>query len=192
MSVIRRVQSRRMKPENRHRSVVTLDGTRQGVMHGTLSGLPRGAAGIRETLNRMRELVRRYKKDLRIRHQALTIVDGLPPKAWGREARALQKWVQQNIRYVRDVRGVETVYSPARMLEIRQGDCDDQSVLLAAMLESIGHPTRFVAVGFSPFSFSHVYLESRIGHHWVPLETINPWPMGKKPDGVVKRMTVTN
>lgn len=175
-----------MKPENRHRLALG------GVLQGTLTGLPRGDAGVKQTLMLMRQLARQYKKDLPLRQLALSIVGNLPGKAWAREAAALQKWVQQNIRYVRDIRGVETVHSPDKMLVIRQGDCDDQAVLLAAMLESLGHPTRFVAVGFSPFAYSHVYVETKIGHSWIPLETINPWPPGRKPPGIIKQMIVHN
>lgn len=175
-----------MKPENRHRLALG------GVLQGTLSGLPRGDAGIKQTLMHMRNFVRQYKKNLPLRELTLSIVGNLPGKAWAREAVALQRWIQQNIRYVKDIRGVETVHSPQKLLILRQGDCDDQAVLLAAMLESIGHPTRFVAVGFSPFAFSHVFTETKIGHKWVALETINPWPPGRKPPGVIKQMIVHN
>lgn len=181
-----RETSPQVKPENRHRLALG------GVLQGTLAGLPRGDAGVRKTLVLMRQLVRQHKKNLPLRQLALSIVGNLPGKAWAREAAALQKWVQQNIRYVKDIRGVETVHSPDKLLAIRQGDCDDQAVLLAAMLESLGHPTRFVAVGFSPFAYSHVYAETKIGHQWVPLETINPWPMGKRPPGIIKQMIVHN
>lgn len=175
-----------MKPENRHRLSVGSS------LQGTLQGLPKGDAGVRQTLAMMRALVRQYKKNLPLRELALSIVGNLPGKAWLREAAALQKWVQQNIRYVKDIRGVETLHAPDKMLILRQGDCDDQAVLLASMLESLGHPTRFVAVGFSPFAYSHVYAETKIGHQWVALETINPWRPGRKPPGVIKQMIVNN
>jgi len=175
-----------MKPENRHRLSLG------GVLQGTLSGLPRGDAGVKHTLHVMRSLVRQFKKNLPLRELALSIVQPLPGKAWSREVAALQRWVQTNIRYVKDIRGVETVHAPDKLLLIRQGDCDDQAVLLAAMLETLGHPSRFVAVGFSPFAYSHVLTETKIGDKWVALETINPWAPGRKPPGIIKQMIVHN
>lgn len=175
-----------MKPENRHRLSIGSS------LQGTLQGLPRGDAGVRVTLQQMTRITRQYKKNLPLRELALSIIGNVPGKAWLREAEALQRWVQQNIRYVRDIRGVETLHTPDKLLILRQGDCDDQAVLLASMLESIGHPTRFVAVGFSPFAYSHVFTETKIGSKWVALETINPWPPGKRPPGVVKQMLMHN
>ena len=73
---------------------------------------------------------------------------------------------------MRDVNGVETLQTPLVTMEIKQGDCDDQSVLLASLLESIGHPTRFVAIKQNFFGpYVHVYTETRIGPKWYPLET---------------------
>jgi hypothetical protein len=54
--------------------------------------------------------------------------------------------------------------------------------LLAALLESIGHPCRFVAVGYSRRNeFEHVYVETKIGHTWTALETTMDVPMGWAP-----------
>ena len=36
------------------------------------------------------------------------------------------------------------------MQELRAGDCDDMTILLAAMLKAIGHPVRLALVGFNP------------------------------------------
>ena len=80
--------------------------------------------------------------------------------------------MQYSIQYVRDVRGVETIATPIKTLEFRQGDCDDQAVLLASLLEAIGHPTRFVAMKQTTFGpYVHVYTETKIGSKWYPLET---------------------
>ena len=68
--------------------------------------------------------------------------------------------MQDNVQYVRDVRGVETLATPIKTLETMQGDCDDQAVLLASLLESIGHPTRFVAMAQTALGpFVHVFTE---------------------------------
>jgi len=94
----------------------------------------------------------------------------------------LYRFVRDSIRYVQDVNEIETVQEPQKTLEFGAGDCDDKATLLAALLESIGHPTRFVAIGFEPGIFSHVYVESRIGDSWVAMETTEPVEMGWEPD----------
>lgn len=148
--------------------------------------------GTRTTLRIMSSLVKRYKTDLNIREQALELVAHLPQKAWAAEAAALFKFVRDDIRYVGDVRDVETVATPVKTLEYGQGDCDDKSVLLAALLESINHPTAFVAIGYSPDTFQHVYVQTRIRNGWVGMETTEPWPMGKRPTGLPYKMVQFN
>ncbi|MDE2019669.1 MAG: transglutaminase domain-containing protein [Patescibacteria group bacterium] len=105
------------------------------------------------------------------------------------EIRALFEFVQNEIRYVRDIHNVETIHFPEVILENSQGDCDDKAVLLGAVLESIGHPVRLVAVGFRPGVYSHVYLETRFGKNgWLPLDATEPYSMGWKPKNIVERM----
>ncbi len=58
-----------------------------------------------------------------------------------RWSKKLHRFVRDNIRYIKDIRDVETVAYPDITLQQGQGDCDDKSVLLASLLESIGHPT---------------------------------------------------
>ena len=167
-----------------------LDGP--GVYKSQLALIDSGPQGVLQTLRRMRDIVRKYKIALPVRITAMKIVRSLPQKAWSAEARALFRFVRDEIRFVRDVRGVETLQTPDKTLELRAGDCDDKSMLLAAMLESIGHPTRFVAVGFQPNHFEHVYVETKIGNDWIALDPTEPVDMGWSPKRVVSRMVVYN
>lgn len=146
----------------------------------TLQQIPNGGMGTRATLRIMSKLVRHFKKDIQIRSLALSLVADLPGhKNWTAQIKALHSWVQRNIKYVRDVNGVETLATPLKTLEFRAGDCDDQAVLLASLLESIGHPTRFVAMKQSTFGpFVHVFTETKIGSKWYPLETTEKFPAG--------------
>lgn len=125
-------------------------------------------------------MVKHFKKDMQIRGLAQTLVSDLPGhKNWTGQIKALHGFVQDNVQYVRDVRGVETLATPLKTLETMQGDCDDQATLLASLLESIGHPTRFVAMKHSTFGpYVHVYTETKIGDKWYPLETTEKFPAG--------------
>jgi transglutaminase-like putative cysteine protease len=140
------------------------------------------------TLNVMRDIVRAYKTHPDIRQKATDLTRYLESKDWTGEVRALWEFVKNQVRYVRDIAGVETVYTPDVTLQQMSGDCDDKAVLLSSLLQAIGHPVRLVAVGFQPGDFSHVYPETLIGQTWVPLETTEPVNMGWSPPGVVSRM----
>ncbi len=126
-------------------------------------------------------MVKQFKTDPQIRELAIDIVGQIPGKDWAGEANALFQFVRDDIRYLRDVNGVETLSTPIKTLEYQQGDCDDQVVLLASLLESIGHPTAFVAIGPAPNTFSHVYLQTKIQNQWVGMEPTEQWPMGVRP-----------
>ncbi len=131
----------------------------------------------------MASLVRQYRKNIAIRSLALDIVERVPGhKNFRGEAAALCEWVKRNIRYVRDVNEVETIQTPLKTLDIGQGDCDDQSTLLASLLEAVGFRTRFLAIKTAAFGpFVHVVAQAQIGREWVPLETTEPWEPGTFP-----------
>lgn len=133
--------------------------------------ISRGEAGVTETLRYMRRFARQGKRDPSIRALAIRLTNHLTDKDWRGEIAALHNFVRDRIRYVRDVNGIETICTPQKTLEYGAGDCDDKSILLAALLESIGHPARFRAVGLNGGPYSHVYVETRIGSGWMPLET---------------------
>jgi transglutaminase-like putative cysteine protease len=157
--------------------------------------IPDGPRGIADTLKMMGALVRANKTDVEnIRDLAVRLCSGLTQKDYSGEVRALHAFVRDHIRYIQDVTDVETLQMPQITLATGAGDCDDKSVLLATMLESIGHPTKFVAIGFDPSVYEHVYVETRIGPRWIALETTEPWQPGQEPPyGLVKaRMEFVN
>lgn len=152
--------------------------------------IPDGAPGIEATLRIMSALVKQYKKSMAVRGTALQLISNCAQKDWPCEVQALHAFVRDQIRYVNDVTDVETVSTPDILLQDRAGDCDDKSTLLAALLESIGHPTRFIAIGFEPGIYEHVYVETKVGNKWVALETTENVNAGWEPDPqvVVSRM----
>jgi transglutaminase-like putative cysteine protease len=132
----------------------------------------------------MSKLVKHFKKNIEIRSLALSLVSEVTGrKNWTGQIKAIHAFVRDNIQYVRDVKGVETLATPIKTLEFRAGDCDDQAVLLASLLESIGHSTRFVAMKLKTFGpYVHVFTETKIGYNpgqWYPLETTENFPAGK-------------
>ncbi len=150
--------------------------------------IPKGRAGIVETLNLMRGLVRESKKSLAIRTTALSLVQDLEQKDFQSEIEEIFFFVRDGIRYVKDVNGVETLQYPQITLQLKQGDCDDKSTLLASLLESIGHKTRFKAVGFSPGKFSHVFVQAFYQGKWVSLDATMDRPLGWQPPNAVEQL----
>lgn len=157
-----------------------------------LMGLPSGPAAIVKTLKIMADLARAAERSptqyARAKANEIYRAAGIRPRQYTQEARALQSWVQNNIRYVRDPVNVELVQSPEVTLKLLTGDCDDQATLLAAMLTATGHPSQFVAVGMNGAPFSHVLVETKIADKWVPAETILKKPLGWYPANVTSRL----
>jgi len=129
-----------------------------------------------------------------IRAKAVNLVQNLPQKDRLGEIRALFDFVQNEIRYVRDIHNVETLHYADQVMAQASGDCDDKAILLASLLEAIGHPARFLAVGFRPGEFSHVIVETQIWsprqkqNVWLSLDPTEPYQMGWRPPGIVETM----
>lgn len=144
----------------------------------------------------MRQQVKRIKRNpdalTYFRQVADNLTKHLPQKAWIAEIRALHNFVRDEIRYLRDVNGIETVQYPEFVLRNRTGDCDDKATLLATLLEAIGHPARFRAVGFRPGVLEHVLVDTQVGKgrnkKWLPLETTENVDIGWQPPNIRHQM----
>lgn len=128
------------------------------------------------TLQRMYRLVDAGKTDPAFQEIIRKVVNRAMPGRWKNyrgEAETILAWVKRTINYRRDPVDVELLQDVWRTLDTQAGDCDDFSVLLAASLESIGSPIRFVTVSTrQDHSPSHVYIESFIDGRWTPLDGI--------------------
>ena len=149
-----------------------------------LMEISNGVEGIRETLKLMSKLVKKYKADQAIRELAMRLTRDLPPKDYIRELKKLHAYVRDEIRYVKDIRGVETIQTPIQTLRLCAGDCDDKSTLVASLLESLGHPTRFIAVGFRKNILSHVLVQTKVASKWINVECTENVPVGWCPPNV--------
>lgn len=129
----------------------------------------------------MAELIRQGRTALPVRETMKTLIRHLPQKDYMGEIAAAHAFVRDRVRYTRDIRSVETLHTAERLLADRQGDCDDKSILVAALLESIGHRTRLVAIGPRKGVFSHVFpqvVHPKEPGVWINLECTEPWPVG--------------
>lgn len=169
--------------------MVSRKGRLKAMLHSPpaiISSIPSGRAGVRVTLKIMSQLVRAGKKHPAIRMRAVDLTMNLPPRDFCAEIETVFSFVQLQIRFVQDINGVETLHTAEQVLEQGCGDCDDKSILLASLLESIGHPTRFVACGFERGSLSHVFVDTRVGANtWISLDASVTNPMGWRPPNIV-------
>lgn len=122
--------------------------------------------------------MRQGRENGQVRQLALQLVKGLAQKDYLGEAKKIHEFVRDKIRYVRDPNKIEALHTVEQLLVQRQGDCDDKSILVAALLEAIGHKTRLVAIGFNR-GFCHVYPEVNIRGTWYAVETTEPWQFGQ-------------
>lgn len=98
----------------------------------------------------------------------------------------LAAWVLNNVIYQADPRGIEYVVSPVQMLRrwkakgAAYGDCDDHTLLLNSLLQSVGIPTRVVAVKLPAYEgrpasevFNHVISQVNTGQGWFDFDACN-------------------
>jgi hypothetical protein len=150
--------------------------------------LPGGDRGTEITVQKMRGLIEQGKKDPVVHELAAWILHRykVPAFDWSGEARAIGEAVWRNVRFTRDVTHKETLHSAAEIIRLKIGDCDDFSILICSLLESIGAETRLVTVSNhreDPSQFSHIYPEVKIEGKWVPVDFARRFPsFGKGPE----------
>ena len=153
---------------------------------GYLVSVPGGDSGIASTIAEMKKLMHGPTgvRSLLVRHFTLQAVRGV--ERGMREIDAVFHAVKDNIEFREEYQ--ETLQSPEFTIREGAGDCDDQAMLAATMLESLGFETRFKTVGDSE-NLSHVYVEVRDKStgRWVSLDTTvaESYP-GWEPDGMAR------
>lgn len=136
-----------------------------------------GAAGARQSLKIMRQIVLAYRLNPLIVSYARQIVNqaGIRAKDYPAQVHAIYDWITQNIAFARDPVGTDLYMTPDVTLHNGAGDCDDLAILFATFMESLGHPSGFLAVQ-EPGSetFNHVLSITRLGNQWVCADCSNP------------------
>lgn len=150
-------------------------------LSGVMGELPGGSATIPATLVEMWKKIGDAGSRLAVYTTSRHLIQHLPQKAVLQEAQALFDFVQNNIRYVRDPHQIEALQTPAATLQLKSGDCDDKTILLAALLLSIGIPVKLIVGGFVKGHYTHVWLRAGIRSCWISMDPTEPRPMGWEP-----------
>lgn len=119
-----------------------------------------GDSGIMQTVGHIRRLIDRGRSDLRIRRLAESILSGYNLNRLSEVSilQAFHNHVQKNLSYLPDPVDVEFVRSAPSLLDDPYGDCDDFTVLLGSLAESVGIPVdlRVIDTG-DGLGYSHIY-----------------------------------
>lgn len=142
----------------------------------TVMPLPAGDAGTALTVGQMRKLIVQGSKTPDVREMAANLA--MPHDTDQGKIGAIFDFVKTKMKYVRDPLHQEMVGGTAyhmgslSSLGYMRGDCDDHTVLLGAMLESVGYPTRITTARMRPGAGTddHVYLEVNDRRSWIPLD----------------------
>jgi len=109
---------------------------------------------------------------------------------WTAEIEGAFKYVRENVRYTRDIHGVELFQKADRTLDLGLGDCDDIAILLGSILGNIGYPMLIRVISTSGPTFHHVYLLAGIPPHdpkkFITLDASQDEGPGWEVSGIVK------
>jgi len=132
-----------------------------------------------------------------VRKLAIEAVRHVPPRDWLGEVRAIWDFVTSNVRYTLDPYLRDMYQRARRTLQLGGGDCDDLTILMGAMLMSIGHPVALKVIDtYDGEGWNHIYLLTGIPPQrpvkWIPLDPSMPekgmgWEM---PEEYVRRSVI--
>lgn len=165
-----------------------------------------GDPGVAQTIRAMRSLIRQGKQDPAVHELAAQILTKarVPAFDWTGEARAVYDSVRKNLRFTRDPYGNETLTAAPDIIRLKIGDCDDFTVLICSLLQTIGQECRIVTIATeAPYlgssrsfpsggpelpEFIHVYPEALLDGRWVALDAARKHPaFGKSPEHFTRK-----
>ena len=153
-----------------------------------------GDEGTSQTIDRIRGLVDAGIKDLFVNRAAIGMVRAARVRQFdfAGEIKSVYEWVRRNIRFIKDPVGKEALRTARETLTVGAGDCDCiNSVLLPALLGTIGHRTRLVTISSHPDApelFSHIYAEVLLNGRWVPIDAARVGPrFGRGPESYFRK-----
>jgi len=156
------------------------------VFTATLVGIPGGRRGAVETVRLMRQLVNDARMDPQMLNLATSLVWLSPWQDQWHEVKSLFHFPHRQVRYMRDIVGLETLADPRITVARRTGDCDDKATLAATLFECAGYPTRFVMASYQSEDFEHVYLQVYAGDMWIDADPCFDGPLGSSQQPALK------
>lgn len=130
-------------------------------------------------------LANKYKSDPFIYKLGSEIVSIAGSRDVYAQCVALFVLVDKNVTYVKDIHGIDTYQSPIQTLALGRGDCDDFTILFAAIAMSMGIPVQAKVIRTSNAkTWSHIYPLLGIGNAWYPADaTVEGFKFGMEAGG---------
>ena len=145
-------------------------------------GLSGGFDSGVQTASLIKKQSQEYKTDPKLRGLAVSVVRNVNHNDYLGQVNAVYNFVKNNVKFVRDIAGIETLQSPWVTLPeqysnkgIGAGDCDDQSLLIISMLQSIGFQgIKLRVVNYLPtdMEYRHIYAIVNIGGKDYAIDTV--------------------
>lgn len=138
-----------------------------------------GDYATEETVRRMREIIREAMVAPMVRGVAERLVGRCRERSHECEIKQIFNFVKMRMRFTLDPYRREFFKAPELHLEqisrggLGYGDCDDFSVVLGALLMSVGYPVRIVVIQSAwnvRGGFNHVFVEVRLNGAWRALD----------------------
>lgn len=155
-----------------------------GNMRTTLHDSP--TMPIEARVAQIQKLIHASIQDPEMRRLALSITRGCPERDKMCEARAVYHYVKQNVRYTGDVGAIQhpdgivegvDLYQSARrtLIDMRGGDCDDQSIAVSTLLALNGiDPTLRIVKSWGAEDWEHIFPGFFVGRKFIALDTTLP------------------
>jgi len=137
------------------------------------------------TRRRCEAIADRYARHPLWRDVLAYVLRGVDGNDRERTARALWGFVRRHVVFQPELG--EQLQTPATTIRRRMGDCDDQHILLTALMRAVGFETRGVLLRRTadgtlhadlgqrgPGRAFHIWTQVRLGDRWVDAETVHP------------------
>lgn len=139
--------------------------------------IPRGEAGIWQSVGGIRALIRSEAARPIVRTQVAAIVAGVAPNDHDERLRRILAWVKLHLEYLPDPVGVEAVGRPSyhigniRSAGQSNGDCDDAAALTGALARAVGRKVRLQVASFLPSGrLHHIWSDGLGATGWVEMD----------------------
>lgn len=154
--------------------------------------LAAGDRGTIQTLHHMAQFAKDgVRSDVRLHRLAQMIAANTDDPE--RRLLAIYNWLGAAFTFKPDAKGFEQIRTPTDMLDQFEkqgriaGDCDDLSIMGAALIMAMGYPAGFVIIARTETGrFVHVYPSVYVGKTPVPMDPQEGTPFGQHTRGAAR------
>ena len=137
---------------------------------------------VEDRIKHIADLIDEGKEDVMIRQLTTDIIKNVRERDYEGDLKAIFKWMRSNIRYTHDPHELDTYQRARRTVDMKAGDCDDMSILIGAMSQSVGYPIRLKVVAFEADEYEHIYplvgIPPSVPRRWIALDATVNNPVG--------------